>query len=94
MKKKFWTKKHDVTLTHKSKMKMFHDTKYQVKKSINKSYAWLFKLRFKRHHGKIKCKMVDLHKVKECIPHDVIPQSKVNNLMADFQGSQLTYDPP
>ncbi|CAI9260047.1 unnamed protein product [Lactuca saligna] len=39
VKKKLWIKKHDVVLTHKSKMKMLHDTKHRVNKSINKNYA-------------------------------------------------------
>ncbi|CAI9282720.1 unnamed protein product [Lactuca saligna] len=94
VKKKLWTTKYDVALTHKSKMKVFHDTKHRVKKSSNTNYVWLFKSRFKRHHGKINEKMVYLYKVKECIPHDLIRQSTVNDLMDDFQGSPLTYGPP
>ncbi|CAI9262894.1 unnamed protein product [Lactuca saligna] len=94
VKRKLWTMKHDGMLSYKSNMKMFHDTKHQFKKSINKSYAWLFKSRFKRHRGKIKRKIVDLHKAKKGLPHDLVPQSKVSNLMVGFQGSQRTYDPP
>ncbi|CAI9293384.1 unnamed protein product [Lactuca saligna] len=92
--KKLWTTKHDVALTHKSKMKVFHDTKHRVKKSSNKNNAYLFKERFKRYHGKIKGKMVYLYKVKEGMLYGPISQSTVNNLLADFQGSQLAYDPP
>ncbi|CAI9264357.1 unnamed protein product [Lactuca saligna] len=73
VKKNLWTTKHDVVLTHKSKMKVFNDTKHRVKKSSSKNYAWLFKSRFKHHCGKIKGKMVYLYKVKECIPRGLIP---------------------
>ncbi|CAI9279456.1 unnamed protein product [Lactuca saligna] len=93
VKKKLWTKKHDFALTHKSKMKMFHDTKHRVNKSINKNYAWMFKSRFRRHRGKIRGNMVYLYMVKDVMPHDLVIEVKVNNKTVDFQKSPQTYDP-
>ncbi|CAI9280226.1 unnamed protein product [Lactuca saligna] len=93
MERKLWNKKHDATHAHKSKMKVLHDIKHRLKKFTRWKDAWLFKTRFKHHCGRIKRKIVDFHKAKKGFPHDQVPQSKVSNLMVDFQKSPRIYEP-
>ncbi|CAI9270314.1 unnamed protein product [Lactuca saligna] len=94
MERKLWNKKHDATHAHKSKMKVLHDIKHRLKKFTRWKDAWLFKTRFKHHCGRIKRNIVDFHKAKKGFPHDQVPQSKVSNLMVDFQKSPRIYEPP